>query len=82
MDPAHFWGLTYREIDAILEGNAARMRHEHNQRAWLAWHSGMLSQVKKMPRLKSLMILDAPKPQSIKNMIATAKAWVRALKGK
>ena len=66
----------------MLEGNAARLRHEHNQRAWLAWHSGMLSQVKKMPRLKTLQILDAPKPQSIQNMIATAKAWVAAFKKK
>ena len=66
----------------MLEGNAAKLRHEHNQRAWLAWHSGMLSQVKKMPRLKTLQILDAPKPQSIQNMIATAKAWVAAFKKK
>ena len=66
----------------MLEGNAARLRHEHNQRAWLAWHTANMTGVKKMPRLKTLQILDAPKPQSIKDMIATAKAWVAAFKKK
>jgi len=81
-DDSHFWGLTYREIDAILEGNAARLRNEHNQRAWLAWHSGTLGRLKKIPRLDTLLIRDRPKAQSIEQMRATARAWVSALKGK
>ena len=82
MDPSHYWCLTYREIDAILEGNAARLRNEHNQRAWLAWHGGMLGRVKKMPRLDTLLIRDRPKAQSIEQMRATARAWVAAFKKK
>ena len=82
MDPSHFWHLTYCEIDAILEGNAARLRNEHNQRAWLAWHSAMLPRYKKQPRLDSLLIRDKPKAQGIRDMISTAKAWVNALKKK
>jgi len=38
----------------------------------------VIAQAKKPPRLQTLMIRDKPKPQSIENMIATAKAWVRA----
>ncbi len=77
-DHSHFWGLTYREIDAILEGNAAKLRNEHNQRAWLAWHTATIPMAKRPPRLSELLIRDKPKPQSIKNMIATARAWTKA----
>ena len=74
-DPSHFWGLTYREIDEILEGNAARLKHEHNQRAWLAWHIAMMERANKLPRLDELLIRDKPKRQSIDQMVAVAKSW-------
>ncbi len=66
----------------MLEGNAARLKHEHNHRAWLAWHTANMTGVKKMPRLKTLLILDQPKQQSIDQMRATARAWVAAFSRK
>ncbi len=62
----------------MLEGNAARLRHEHNQRAWLAWHTAVIGRAKKPPRLGELMIRDTPKKQSIDQMISVAKSWVAA----
>ena len=62
----------------MLEGNAKRLRHEHNQRAWMAWHTATIPMARKVPRLAELMILDRPKKQSIDQMRAIAKSWVRA----
>ena len=58
------------------------MRHEHNQRAWLAWHTATIPMAKKVPRLSSLMIRDRPKQQSIDQMISVARSWVAAFEKK
>ena len=76
-DPSQFWRLTPREIDVILGGAVARIRREHNELAWAAWHTGMIGRAKKPPRLKDMMD-DGRKrrrqtPQEIK---AVVKAWM------
>jgi hypothetical protein len=81
-DPSHFWRLTLREIGVILDGAAGRLRREHNDRAWLAWHVEALSRQKKLPKLKDLTF-DAPrKPkrrQTVEEQIAIAHRWTAAL---
>lgn len=65
-----------------MEGNAARLRREHNQRAWSAWHTAMMGRAKKMPKLSELLIRDQPKAQTMAQMIATAKLWADVTKKK
>ncbi|RVK61942.1 hypothetical protein CN162_01475 [Sinorhizobium meliloti] len=81
-DPSLFWRLTLREIRVVLDGVAIRLRREHNDRAWLAWHIEALARQKKMPRLKELARASTAKPrrrQSIEEQIAIAQAWTAAL---
>lgn len=66
----------------MLDGNAERLKREHNQRAWTAWHTANMTGVKKMPRLQTLLIRDQPKPQSIDQMRAVAQSWAAAFKKK
>ena len=66
----------------MLAGNADRLKREHNDRAWAAWHAGMIGRAAKPPRLQALLIRDQPKAQSIKEMIAHAGAWTTSLKPK
>lgn len=60
LDSSQFWDLTLREIDARMTGAAARIRREHDGRAWLAWHIGQLTAVaanapRKYPKLAEMM---------------------------
>lgn len=74
-DPANFWNLTPREIAAHLDGAARRLRREHNNRAWLAWHAAALTRVKQMPKLESLMSVDRPEQsQTWEDMLAVVKS--------
>jgi hypothetical protein len=43
-----------------FEGKAMQFRREHNDRAWLAWHSAYLSLFppKKFPKMEKLMQRD------------------------
>jgi len=80
-DPSLFWRLTYREIDVILAGVSERLKREHNERAWLAWHTAMIGRVKRPPKLKDMMH-GAARPrrrQTIEEQIAIAKQWTVAI---
>ncbi|MGL5934595.1 MAG: hypothetical protein ACRCZI_03115 [Cetobacterium sp.] len=80
LDPAYFWQVTPREMQAILDGAAGRIRREEELSAWLAWHTAALGRVKKMPRLMD-MLPRKPKPsQTIEEQIAIAKAWDARIK--
>jgi len=82
LDPSGFWRLTLREIGVILEGVASRLKREHNDRAWLAWHIEALARQKKLPKLKDLTPA-APKKgkrrQTVEEQIAIAHRWTAAL---
>jgi hypothetical protein len=82
LDPSHFWRLTLREIGVILDGAANRLKREHNDRAWTAWHIEALSRQKKMPKLTDLTF--APEktkrtmtPQEIE---AITRSWLGSRK--
>lgn len=49
-----FWSLTLREVAAIQNGVLARLRREHNELAWHAWHVAALPKAKKMPTLAAM----------------------------
>lgn len=83
-DPACFWTLTPRELAVHMEGAGARLRHEHNARAWLAWHIEALSRTKRLPKLKDLTIQPKAnkRPQSWEEQLRIANLWHRAINNK
>ncbi|NOV15873.1 hypothetical protein E5S70_07200 [Ensifer adhaerens] len=81
-DPSHFWRLTLREIGVILDGAVDRMKSQHDERAWLAWHIEALARTKKLPKLKDLTHGASKGPrrrQTVEEQIAIAEAWTAAL---
>jgi hypothetical protein len=68
----------------VFEGIGARLRREHNERAWLAWHVEALRRAKKVPPLKKLYAREPRqrRAQSWQDMQAAAKAWTLLLGGK
>lgn len=48
-------------MQARLDGATQRLKREHDDRAWLAWHVAGLQRVKKMPPLKDLLTDAKPK---------------------
>ncbi|MBP2465901.1 hypothetical protein CN204_17665 [Sinorhizobium meliloti] len=77
-DPARFWRLTVREITVILEGCANRLKRQHNERAWLAWHIEALARQTRLPKLKTLLH-GAPagkRRMSPEEIEAVARTWL------
>lgn len=54
LDPAAFWSLTPRLYLVHMTGASARLEREHKDRAWLAYHTAYLPDVKKRPKLEDL----------------------------
>lgn len=84
-DASLFWRLTYREIDTILRGETRRLRREHNNAAWLAWHTAYLtayapSKARRFPKLEKLLWKEPPKRQSVAEMRAVARRWIEAVR--
>lgn len=83
-DASLFWRLTYREIDTILRGEMRRLRREHNNAAWLAWHTAYLtayapSKARKFPKLEKLLWKEPPKRQSIAEMRGMAHRVIESV---
>jgi len=60
-----------------MEGSNARLRAEHNARAWLVYHIDGLRRSKRLPKLKDLQIKDdTPKPrQTWEEQLRNAMLW-------
>lgn len=88
--PAHFWALTLRELQAVLDGAAAALRRQHNERAWLAWHTARLTayapqKARDFQKIETLMHGARPAPrrrQTPEEQIAIAHRWTAALRGR
>ena len=77
-----FWRLTLKEIGVILDAQVSRMKHDHNDRAWLVWHIEALARQKKLPKLKDMLVGVTRKPkrrQTAEELIAIAHQWTAAL---
>lgn len=72
-----FWRVSARQMKAIISGAQDRMLREHNERAWLAWHTAALMRAKKMPNIKKLMS-KAPgrTAQTWQQQMAVMDQWV------
>ena len=76
-DPARFWDISPRETALEIQAATARIKREHKNRAWLAWHIAALGRIEKMPTLEKLM--GEPEPQQTdEEMIAIATGWAIA----
>jgi len=60
LSAAEFWDATPRILHLTFKAHDLRLQREHNDRAWLAWHTAYLHRVTRMPPLSELLF----KPQS------------------
>lgn len=56
-DPETFWDQTFETLQLCLDGKGEALAREHNERAWLAWHTAVLQRIdpKKFPKLEKLL---------------------------
>jgi hypothetical protein len=61
-----FWSKTPRQIALAYQAREIRLRREHNDRAWLAWHIAALQRTqKRLPPITKLMFKEKIiKPQT------------------
>lgn len=62
LPPDSFWTQTPRRLIAIFRARAKALQLQHDQRAWLAWHTAVLGRVEKIPPLSSLTAEAMAKP--------------------
>lgn len=75
-----FWRMTLREVEIVLNGVGLRLKQEHNERAWLAWHIEGLHRMKRLPKLRELMG-DEVKPgkrMTPEQLEAVTRAWLES----
>lgn len=58
-----------------------QLEREHNERAWLAYHTAAITRAKHMPRLERLLAKPSRKP-TLKQLRHSAKAIARAFGGR
>lgn len=63
-----------------MEARERAMIREHNDRAWLAWHTAVLTRNQKITPLRTLLV--RPKKVSWQDQLEGLKAWVVASGGK
>lgn len=54
---------------------AGRLRREHNDRAWLAWHIEALHRAKKLPKLDKLLAKKPTRRQTWEEQLAIMQDW-------
>lgn len=62
-DAASFWHQTPRTLRIVFKAKARLAEVEHNQRAWLAWHTAALQRAKKLPRLETMLAKSTTRPR-------------------
>lgn len=60
----------------MFKGAASRLGREQQARAWLAWHTAVLTRLKKFPTLDDLMgVKRKARRQTVSEMDAIFRAW-------
>lgn len=80
-DHESFWDQTLHTLSLTFEAANDRLRREHNDRAWTAWHTAGLGRTKTMPPLRSLFAKDAV-PQTLQQQLKGLENFVRATGGR
>lgn len=70
-DPDAFWNQTFETLEICFNGKEEAREREHNDRAWLAWHTAGLSRIKDFPELKSLLY----RPKQSKRELTPDEQW-------
>ena len=66
-----------------MRAREAVIVRQHNERAWLAYHAGLLSRpLKRYPTLESLQIRTKPRVQTWQEQLAIAHMWASRNRGK
>lgn len=73
--PELFWKITPREMKAHFAGAAKRLAREHDDRAWLAWHTAALPLSKKFPELKQLQVRREAPRKTWQEQLAAVRGW-------
>ena len=83
-DPDSFWEQTPRTLSLAFDAHNEMQIKDHNDRAWLAWHSAGLGRAKRMPPLSRLQIDQQQLKKHHRKMeeqIEGLIKWVRATGG-
>lgn len=60
----------------VFDGVRMRLEREHQGRAWLAWHTAAMPQMKKFPALDKLMgVKRETRRQTVSEIEAVLMAW-------
>lgn len=59
--PDAFWDQTFETLQICFDGKAEALEREHNERAWLAWHTAAMPRMKDFPKLEKLLYRQKPK---------------------
>lgn len=81
--PTDFWDLTFAEIAVMYKGRARTRKYNENLLLATAWHIGRFAQwdIKRYPKLESILIKDTPKQQTGDQMLEIAKIINAAVGG-
>jgi len=74
-DPALYWSITPREMDALRKGAVRRLRREHDQMMAAAWWSGVIAKSQKTPPLERLLSREAQHRQTPEEKLAIVQQW-------
>jgi hypothetical protein len=74
-DPDQFWRLTPRLYVSHMQGARKRLEREHNERAWLSWHTAYLPKLKKPVGLQELITGVESKPRPWEEQLAAWSAY-------
>ncbi len=77
-----FWRLTYAEFVIRYKEHIKTLNHRRNEMIFTAWHVAYFSRVTKLPSLKSVLIEEEKREQSVDEMIAICRMMNAALGGK
>lgn len=61
--PDDFWRQTPRVVGLAIQGRVRAFEREQQGRAWLAWHTAALPNMKRFPRLTDLLGPAKPSPR-------------------
>lgn len=77
-----FWDQTPRTLSLTFEAYNERLMYQHNERAWLAWHTAALQRTKTMPELHTLLAKKKSPQTEMEEQLEGLKQWVQAAGGK
>lgn len=82
-DHESFWDQTPKTLSLTFDAARIKSAVEHNERAWLAYHVGVLHRTKKLPPLRKLQVrIPDQHRQSPEEMQAILKQWTLSSGGK